>query len=181
VLFYGPVDAIAFILGKYTQQLLTFGVVLLFGLVNFFLISLFTNLGFSIKFIWLLVLSIFLASSMVSFGIFLSAVAKRTVGAVVLFISLVVFFALFWGAHSAIMAMSGLKLTTFLVYTRLILDNLNNIIQWISPFAYFLRGLIAVELGSATQYLISICSSLIYSAVLLGLAIYMFERGGVKR
>jgi hypothetical protein len=118
---------------------------------------------------------------MVSFGIFLSAVAKRTVAAVVLFISLVLFFVLFWGAHQFIMSLSGLKLTTFLVYARLILDNLNMVVQWISPLAYFIRGLMAVDLGSTTQYLISIVSSLIYSAVLLGLAVTMFERRGVKR
>lgn len=181
VLFYGPVDSTSYILGKFTQQLLTFGVVLLFGVVNFFLVSLFTNLGFSSKFLGLLVLSIFLASSMVSFGIFLSAVAKRTIAGVVLFISLVLFFVVFWGAHGFIMSLSGLKLTTFLVYARLILDNLNAVIQWISPLSYFLRGMMAVDLGSVKEYAISIVSSTIYTAVLLGLSVVMLERRGVKR
>lgn len=181
VLFYGPVDSLSYVLGKYTQQILTYGVVLAFSIINFFLISQFTNLGFSGQFFGLLVLSIFLASSMVAFGIFLSSVAKRTIAGVVLFISLVLFFVLFWGAHGFIMSLPGQNLSTLLVYTRLILDNLNMVVQWISPLAYFLRGMTAVGVGSVSQYLISIVSSLVYTAVLLGLAVNMFERRGVKR
>lgn len=181
VLFYGPVDSISYVLGKFSQQLLTFGVVLVFSLINFFIISQFTNLGFSGGFFGLLILSIFLAASMVAFGIFLSSVAKRTIVGVVLFIALVLFFVIFWAAHSFIMSLPGRNLTTFLIYARLILDNLNIVIQWISPVSYFLRGMMAVGLGSFSQYAVSIISSIIYSAVLLGLAVFMFERKGVKR
>jgi ABC-type transport system involved in multi-copper enzyme maturation permease subunit len=181
VLFYGPVDSLSYVLGKYTQQLLTFGVVLVFSLVNFFLISQFTNLGFSGNFFGLLLLSVFLASCMIAFGIFLSAAAKRTVFAVVLFLALVLFFVIFWGAHTLIMSLPGKNLTTLLVYTRLVLDNLNAVIQWISPLAYFIRGMVAVSQANVGQYLVSVISSLVYTAVLLGLAVAIFDRKGVKR
>lgn len=181
VLFYGPVDSTSYVLGKYAQQLLTFGVVLVFSLVNFFLISQFTNLGFSGSFFGLLVLSVFLASCMIAFGVFLSAAAKRTVFAVVLFLALVLFFVIFWGAHTLIMSLPGKSLTTLLVYTRLVLDNLNAVIQWISPLAYFVRGMVAVSQGNVGQYLVSVVSSLLYTAFLLGFAVVIFDRKGVKR
>lgn len=181
VLFYGPVDSVSYVLGKYSQQILTFFVVLAFSLVNFFLLSQLTNLGFTGNFFGLLILSVFLASCMIAFGIFLSAAAKRTVFAVVLFVSLVLFFVIFWGAHSLIMSLPGKNLTSALLYTRLILDNLNVLIQWISPLAYFVRGMVAVNQGNFGQYLLSIISSLIYTTVLLGAAVTIFDRRGVKR
>ena len=181
VLFYGPVDSTSYVLGKYLQQILTFGVVLAFSLVNFFLLSQFTNLGFTGNFFGLLILSVFLASCMISFGIFLSAAAKKTVFAVAMFITLVLFFVIFWGAHSVIMSLPGKSLTTFLIYTRLVLDNLNTVVQWISPLAYFQRGMMAVAQSNFWQYLLSIISSLIYTAVLLGAAVTIFDRKGVKR
>lgn len=181
VLFYGPVDSLSYVLGKYAQQILTFGVVMVFSLVNFFLLSQFTNLGFSGNFFGLLILSVFLASCMIAFGIFLSAASKRTIFAVVLFLALVLFFVIFWGAHSLIMSLPGKSLTTLLVYTRLVLDNLNAVIQWISPLAYFVRGMVAVSQANLPQYIVSIMSSLVYTAVLLWLTVTIFDRKGVKR
>ena len=125
---------------SFFKQVLTFFVVLGFSLINFFLLSQFTNLGFSGNFFGLFVLSVFLASCMISFGIFLSAAAKRTIFAVILFISLVLSFVIFWGAHSLIMSLPGKNLTTLLIYTRLVLDNVNVLVQWISPLAYFVKG-----------------------------------------
>ncbi|NLN17831.1 MAG: ABC transporter permease subunit [Firmicutes bacterium] len=181
VLFYGPVDSLSYVLGKFLQQVLTFFVVLGFSLINFFLLSQFTNLGFSGNFFGLFVLSVFLASCMISFGIFLSAAAKRTIFAVILFISLVLSFVIFWGAHSLIMSLPGKNLTTLLIYTRLVLDNVNVLVQWISPLAYFVRGMVAVSQGNIGQYLVSVVSSLIYTTVLLGAAVTIFDRRGVKR
>ncbi|HHT28368.1 MAG TPA: ABC transporter permease subunit [Firmicutes bacterium] len=181
VLFYGPVDSFSYVIGKYLQQILTFGVVLGFSIIYFFLISQITNFGFTAQFLGLLFLSVFLASSMVAFGIFLSTLAKKTIVGVVSFLALVLFFLIFWAAHSVIMGISGTNMSTALIYTRLVLDNINLVIQWISPIAYFVRGMVAVSVGSLGQYLLSIISSAIYSAILIALAIITFERRGAKR
>ncbi len=118
---------------------------------------------------------------MVAFGIFLSTLAKKTIVGVVSFLALVLFFLIFWAAHSVIMGISGTNMSTALIYTRLVLDNINLVIQWISPIAYFVRGMVAVSVGSLGQYLLSIISSAIYSAILIALAIITFERRGAKR
>src|SRR5690606_16893509 len=47
VLFYGPVDAIAYIGAKFAHQIAAFVVVLAFAIVNFYLVSLVTNFGFT--------------------------------------------------------------------------------------------------------------------------------------
>lgn len=181
VLFYGPVDSISYIGGKYGQQMLTFGVTLVFCTINFFLVSLVTNFGFSGHFIGMFFLSIFLASCMVSFGIFLSTITKRTNISVIVYIALMVALLYFPFARNQVLSIPGKDLSTVMVYVRIVLDNLNVLMQWISPVAYFERGLLAVGLSSFGQYAISIAASTIYTAVLLALSVKMFERKGAKR
>lgn len=181
VLFYGPVDSTTYVTGKYVQQMLAFAVMLVFAVVNFYLASLVTNFGFTSDLWGMLLLSFFLASCMVSFGIFLSAVSKRMAVSVVLFLALMLFFLVFSVAHSIIVTIPGRSLTPVLVYVRVILDNMNLVVQWISPLAYFDRGSLALSMGHTGQYVISVVSSLVYSAVLLGLSIASFNRKGVKR
>lgn len=181
VLFYGPVDSFSYILGKYGQQMLTFFVVLVFSVINFWLVSLVTNFGFSGNFFSLMMLSIFLASCMVSFGIFLSTLTKRTNISLILFIALMILLVIFPFARQSVLSIPGKSLTTVMIYIRIVLDNLNILMQWISPVAYFERGLVAVGLHDTVQYIISIAASTIYTAVILGISMKVFENKGVKR
>lgn len=181
VLFYGPVDSISYVLGKYFHQLLAYLVILVFSLINFYAISLVTNVGFSIDILSIMFLSIFLTSCMVSFGILLSVSTRRVIVSVVLFLALVLFFLVFSMVHTWIMSIAGQNLTPTMVYVRVILDNANNFIKWISPVDYFLRGMSAVFRQDPGGYALSILSSLIYSLVLLSLSVGMFQRKGVRR
>lgn len=181
VLFYGPVDSVSYVLGKFVHQLLAYGVVLVFALINFYGISLITNVGFSSDIIGIMVLSIFLVSCMVSFGIVLSVSTRRMIVSVVLFLALVLFFLVFSIVHSWIMSLAGQNLSTAMVYVRMILDNANEFIKWISPVDYYLRGMNAVLRQDPGGYALSILSSTIYSLVLLALSVWVFRRKGVRR
>jgi len=181
VLFYGPVDAVSYILGKYFHQLLVYLVVLLFSLVNFWGVSLATNVGFSSDIVGIMLLSIFLTSCMVSFGILLSVSSRRMIVSVVLFLGLVLFFLIFSVVHSWVMGIAGQNLTTTMVYVRVILDNANQFIKWISPVDYYLRGMNAVFRKDPSGYAVSVISSLVYTGVLLALSVWMFKRKGVRR
>jgi len=77
--------------------------------------------------------------------------------------------------------MSARDMSITLVYTRVAVDMINQGLKWISPFAYLSRGMAAVELGSSTQILSSIGASLLYTAVLLALAIQFLDRRGVRK
>lgn len=183
VLFYGPMDSTSFVFGKYVQQMLAFTVVLFFSLVNFLLISSATNLGLS-NIIGLLVLSLFLASCMVSFGIFLSSLSKRMAVSLILFVGLILFFLAFSIIHAY---MQGLSIfdqrdyNALLIFVRALLDNMSPVIGWISPLSYFDRGSLALVMGDTGQYILSLASSLIYSVILLGLSVVAFNRKGVRR
>src|SRR5690606_34662751 len=153
----------------------------IFALINFYGISLITNVGFSADIIGIMVLSIFLTSCMVSFGIVLSVSTRRMIVSVVLFLALVLFFLVFSVVHSWIMSIAGQNLTTAMVYVRVILDNANEFLKWISPVDYYLRGMNAVMRQDPGGYALSILSSTIYSIVLLTLSVWMFRRKGVRR
>lgn len=181
VLFYGPVDAVSYLVSKFVHQMLAFIVVLGFAVINFYLVSSMTNLGFTSDFVYLLILSLFLTACMVSFGIFLSVISRRTMASVIVFLALVLFFLGFSAAHAIVMNIPGQAMSTLLVYVRVILDNMNNVMQWISPLAYFGRGMTAVFMKDTGQYLISLLSSLIYSGVLLSLSVWVFKKKGVRR
>src|SRR5690625_4222131 len=135
VLFYGPVDSTSYVVGKYVQQMMAFGFILLFSLVNFYLISFATNLGVT-NIIGLLVLSIFLASCMVVFVIFLSSLSKRMAVSVILFLGLILFFLGFTLVHSYLQGLSIFderNYSPLLVYVRALVENVNIVINWISP------------------------------------------------
>lgn len=183
VLFYGPVDSTSYVAGKYVQQMLAFLVVLVFSIVNFYVISAFTNLGVS-NIVGLLVLSLFLASCMVSFGIFLSSLSRRMAVSVILFLGLILFFLAFQFIHAYLQGLTIFDQRNYnplLIYVRGLFDNLNFVINWISPLAYFDRGSLALLMGDMVQYVWSLASSLIYSVVLLGLSVVAFNRKGVRR
>lgn len=181
VLFYGPVDSVSYVAGKYMQQIMAFLLVLAFSVINFVAISMVTHLAFNERFIWILVLSIFLNSCMVSFGIFLSALTRRMIISIILFIGLVLFFIAFWMAYSYVISLSATDLNTLMVYVRIALDKSNAVIQWISPIAYYQRGAEAVGIGSLNGFLTSVIASIIYSGVLLWAAVALFNKKGVRR
>lgn len=181
VLFYGPVDAVSYLLSKFLHQLLAFVVVLAFAIVNFYLVSLVTNFGFTADFIGFLVLSLFLTSCMVGFGIFLSVITRRMMASVIAFLALVLFFLSFSVAHTIIMSLPGESMTPLLVYVRVIIDNMNAVMQWISPLSYFSRGMTAVFMGDFAQYAMSLLSSVVYTVILLSLSVSIFQKKGVRR
>lgn len=182
VLFYGPVDAVSYVLGKFAHQLMAYGVVLVFALINFYGLSLVTNVGFSLDIVGIMVLSIFMVSCVVSFGIVLSVSTKRMIVSVVVFLVLTLFFWLFSTVHTWIMNLPLQNLPATLVYVRIILDNANEyFIKWVSPMAYFLRGRNAVLQQDLGGYLISLLSSTVYSAILLAVSVWVFQRKGVRR
>lgn len=181
VLFYGPIDAVTFVLAKYFHQIFAFLVALAFAIVNFYLIARLTNLGFSTDFLGLILLSVFLTSCMVSFGIFLSAASKRMMVSVILFLGLVIFFLGFFVAHAVVMSFPEAGLSPLIIYVRVVLDNLNAVMQWISPISYFIRGSSAVFMGNTGEVVVSLIASAAYSVVLLAASVWLFERKGVRR
>jgi len=179
VLFYGPVDAWGYIGGKYVEQMAAFSVMAAWHLVYFFLASLITNFGMSSSFVLLLIMSVFVASCLVSFGIFISSLVKSARGAIILFVGLTVLFLASDAVYQVLNSLPG-ETSGVLAWVRTAANWLDRVLEWISPFAYLRRGMDAVALQNAVRYGFGVLCSLVYSATLLCLSVWLFRRRGIR-
>lgn len=182
VLFYGPIDHSSFVIAKYANDILAYLVMVLFFLAYFALISFLTNFSLSFNFAKLILLSIFLASCMISFGLFLSSLTTRIRSSIISFVGIAVGF---FAAQILYRILGSTKpelLSTPLLYLRNIMEVLYVwCIQWISPFSYFDRGLEAVSLGIHGEYAVSIISSLLYSIIMVLFSILILRKKGIEK
>src|SRR5690606_3336341 len=160
---------------------LVYGVVLAFTLVNFYGLSVVTNVGFSLAIAGIMLLSVFLTSCMVRFGIVLSAGSRRMMVSVILFLGLVLFFLTISLVHARVIGAAGRNGASTMVYVRMIMDSLAQVIRWISPVEYYLRRMDALLRKDTSGYIMSAVSSLLYSAALLAVSVWMLRKKGVRR
>lgn len=180
VLFYGPVDAVSYILGKYVEQMLAFIVMLAFYSIVFFIFGTLTNFGFSSDAVLSMVLSFALTSSVAAFGIVLSSFTSNTRASVLGLVALLVMFVgVQWG-ESFLAGLDSSAISPVLFYARSFLSVVARLVAWISPFACFNRGIQALAVGNISVYAASFASSVVYTFMFLALAIVGLRKKGVR-
>ena len=180
VLFYGPVDSTSFILGKYIKGLLGYLVMAVFLVFYFALTSGLANLGLAGRFWQTFLLSLFLVSCIVSFGILFSALTNGVRSSLLLFLGAIGLLIAIQLVHSFLIGLSSDVLSQPLVYIRNSVSIIALIVRWISPIAYFFEGIDAISLSSGTKYLVSSASSVVYSVVLLALSVVILRAKGIR-
>lgn len=181
VLFYGPVDSFSYVIGKFVEQMAVFGIFLLFDLIFFGIIALITNAGLNWQMLGLLLISFFVAASVVAFGILLSSLTRSSRASVILFVAIMIAFTGFFWLYGQLMQIPDKELSTTMIYVRQAVDYLRRGIEWISPLDYLNRGANAVASGSLTGFIVSLVEALVYGAVLLAASIFFFNRKGVRK
>ena len=180
VLFYGPVDNVSFVLGKYIKGLLGFLVVAVFLVFYFALTSGVANLGLAARFWQTFVLSLFLVSCVISFGIIFSALTNGVRSSLLLFLGAIGLLLAIQLSNQFLSGLSSNVLSQPFIILRDGISIVALVVRWISPIAYFFEGLEAVSIASASKYLISLVSSIIYSLVLLTLSVLILRAKGVR-
>ena len=181
VLFYGPVDSTTYIMAKFVEQLITFLGLIVVYIAVFFIISKMTNFGMDGSFLAMAGLSVLLAASIVAFGLLLSTISRSARTSVIVLLLLLLAFLAVDIVANILNSMSAKDMSVTLIYARVAVDMINRGLKWISPFAYLNRGIAAVGLGSAGRILSSIGASLLYTVILLALAIQFLDRRGVRK
>ncbi|MBW2057223.1 MAG: ABC transporter permease subunit [Deltaproteobacteria bacterium] len=181
VLFYGPVDYVVYILAKYIKGLLSYGFIVLFFAVYFAAVSMVCNLGISAKFWGVILLSLFLSSCVITFGIFVSTLSRSVRTSVVLFLGIVGALVAVQVIHGTLTQVEEAGLSLPVVYLRNTLGIINSAVKWVSPFYYLNEGMEAVSIGSFTKYALSGGASLVYSAAALLLSTLVLKRKGVRK
>ena len=180
VLFYGPVSSLTYILGKYIKDILTYLVMVVFFLVYFWGVSLLTNLGFSYGLLKTILVSIFSVSCIVSFGLFISSLTGKMRNSIIWLVGILALFLAIQIGQTILLGMPEENMSPVLTYLGDTLSVVSQGINWISPFSYLTRGIDAVYLDNALLYGLNILYSIVYSAILLSLSIFILKRKGVK-
>ena len=182
VLFYGPVDSISYVLGKYLAQMATYLFMLLVFALCFGLFAGLTNFSFPGNVGWVVLLSILVVSDVVAFSIFLSAQSSSVRTALFLFLSILLGLILIQFGREILSAIpvTGRYCNPVLLMQN-VLVNLNSVARWVSPFSYLMQGMEAVRRGSMDMYAVLAATSVLFSLLFLGLSVVLLERKGVRR
>jgi ABC-type transport system involved in multi-copper enzyme maturation permease subunit len=184
VLFYGPVNTAAFILGKFLAQVWVYAGMMLIVLVWTNLLTWLLNFAFSLPLVLLLVTSILSAAAIIAFGLLVAALGGRTRSTLVYFIIVVV---LLVGVQVADVIASDVIPTPEnatqndpLLVVRTALAAINNVLQWVSPYAQLQRAMNALVSDAPAEYLLCLGLLLTHVVLLLTASILIFRVRGAR-
>lgn len=180
VLFYGPVTSKNFLMAKFWKDFFLGVISLGFTAVYFFLVSIFTNLGFTPGLVRALIMGVFLISCVVSFGLFISSLTSRVRSSVITLIAVFGAFLAIQFSYSTLLGLEKESLPTSLFYVRETLQLVFKGINWVSPFAYLSRGLDSVILDNWSLFFTNVLYCIVYVVIFLSLSIFIMNRRGVK-
>jgi ABC-type transport system involved in multi-copper enzyme maturation permease subunit len=181
VLFYGPVDHGAYILGKHLAQVVAYLAMSVALAALFLAYSGLTGLRLGPEFALEVFLSLFTAAAVAAFGLLLSTLTRGVRGAYALFLAITV---LFLAIHFGSQLLSGIRLSNNfspLIFVRDLTIGLDAIVSVVSPFAVLETGVDAVVRHSVVDYVTMVLLSCAHCVVLLVGAIYFLRRKGVRR
>ena len=181
VLFYGPIDAVSYILGKYLAQIVTyFFMIVLFGLA-FALYTYTTNFTFPGSLGWVVLLSILVTSDVIAFGIFVSALSSRIRTALSIFLVLVlILLAVQFGQELLTAIPVESRYYNPVLFLQGTLGFFGQITRWVSPFSYLTLGMEAVRRNDMTTYFTVSAVAFVFTIFFLGLAVLTINRKGVR-
>jgi ABC-type transport system involved in multi-copper enzyme maturation permease subunit len=181
VLFYGPVDEIAYVLGKVGGLLVAWLAALPLLLASLALLSLMTGLALTPSILVSLALSIVPAAEIVGFAVLLSVGAARVRNAVLLLIGVI---ALLFGvtlAYGMVLLVPVSDPSSPVLALRDALAALDAGVRWVSPFAYLERVVEGAMTGAWRTALANLVAAGACTILMIGLAAYVLRHRGVYR
>lgn len=180
VLFYGPVSSFSFLMGKYITDMLLYFIILGFFAIYFLGVSFLTNLGFTIALVKAFVVSIFLASCVISFGLFISSLTGKVRSSIVWLIGILLAFLGIWFLQNIFLRIPSEALSSWMRYLQKTIGIIYHFVNWVSPFSYLSRGMESIWLGSMKPFLLNILYSVLYTVILLALSVHILRAKGVR-
>jgi ABC-type transport system involved in multi-copper enzyme maturation permease subunit len=179
-LFYGPVDEIAYILGKYLAQMGVFLVMMGGVLVIILAWAWAANLHVSGIMVWAILLASTCAGAIVGGGIMISVMATNVRNAIVIFVGIAGLFTVVQIGYNIV---ADVPVTTYapLLVVREVLGMVNRLFTVLSPFAYLDAGLDALVHRNDLEYALWLAMSASFALTTLFLAVIALKRRGVRR
>lgn len=180
VLFYGPIDIPTYVIGKHLEQILLSSAMLPFCLAVLTWQGIASNVGGTWTIVSSLALSLFVASTISAFGIFLSSITTKMRTSLLVLVCVTAVLLLIPVAENALSGIDPREMPAVAFYARSMVSVATNLTKWISPFACLSRGMDSVYRGDMGGYFAAIGTSVIHSVVLLRLAVKSLCQKGVR-
>jgi ABC-type transport system involved in multi-copper enzyme maturation permease subunit len=180
-LFYGPVDELAYILGKVAGLLAAYVAALPLILASLALLGLMTGFALTARIPIGLVLSIVPAAEIVGFGVLLAVGTSRVRTAILLLVAAIVLLLGVGVVYRIVLLVPVADPASPVLPLRDALAAVDIGVRWLSPFAYLQRVVDGVVGGAwrsaAASLAIVVCSA----AVMIALAALWLRHRGVER
>ncbi|MGH2385906.1 MAG: hypothetical protein ACRDGB_12775 [Candidatus Limnocylindria bacterium] len=180
VLFFAPVDVLALLGAHFMAGIGLYGIVVVMLMPLFAVMALMTNLVLPPTLLWGLALSVLAAGVAVAFGLFLSAIAPSSRGAVLFLLAAVTLLLAVQGGHTALLSVppTGTYYDA-LLFLRELLRFASGLLLWVSPIGLLERSLDAALRTDLQTMAAVVGAALVSAAVWLSLAVVAVRRRGV--
>jgi hypothetical protein len=183
LLFFGPVDEIAYILASFLAQIQLFGMCIIGIIIWSNIIVWLFNLNFNLNILLILFGCLLMAMEIIAFGILSAVWGGKTRNSLVVYI---LFLLVIGGVQigdnivSNMVMLSSSTITDPLIFLRNVLKIANNILKWVSPYAQLQRGIQALLNGVWLGFGLISVLMLFEGGLLLFFSIHMLKVKGVR-
>lgn len=178
ILFYGPVDAWAYITGKTLGHLAVYVVMAVWLCMYLALSAWITAFPFDPAALGLLILSIVPAGCLIALGQLLAVVTSRVRSALALTLTLLILFFAIDVGNTIVAAQPA---DSALGSAAQLLSAVAQVTAWLSPFNYLWRAVESINLGSAGDTIANVAPGVIYFGAMAVFSVTMLRRVGVQR
>jgi ABC-type transport system involved in multi-copper enzyme maturation permease subunit len=180
VLFFAPVDTVALLGGHFMAGIGLYGVVVVMLMSALAVMAFMTNLVLPVALLWGLALSVLAAGVAVAFGLFLSAIAPSSRGAVLFLLATVALLLAVQGGHAALLSVPPTgRYYDALLFLREVLRSASDLLLWVSPIGMLERSLDAALRADLQTMAAVSAGALVTAALWLSLAVLAVRRRGV--
>ena len=154
LLFYGPVDNVSYVLGKYSAQLTVYCSLIILYLICFFILSNIAGVQIPGSFYMMMLLSLVTGAYLISVGVFVSTMSRNVRSATLVFLTLIASTLLIQASQAWL---SNIAPESDYYNPVLLLQQLLGWIQvvltWLSPFSYLNYGVSEMLRGNMSAFL----------------------------
>jgi hypothetical protein len=183
LLFFGPVDEIAYILASFWAQIQLFGMCIIDIFIWSNVIVWLFNLNFDLNVLLILLGCVLMAMEIIAFGILSAVWGGKTRNSLVVYI---LFLLIIGGVQigdnivSSMVTLSSSTITDPLIFLRNVLKTANNILKWVSPYAQLQRSIQALLNGVWFEFGLILALMLFEGGLLLIFSIHLLKVKGVR-
>jgi ABC-type transport system involved in multi-copper enzyme maturation permease subunit len=181
VLFYGPVDEITYVIGKAAGLVITYLAALPLIAAAFVLLAWLTGFALTLPVVTGLLVSVVPATEIVLFGVLLSVGTDRVRTAVLVLIAVISVLLGISVAYKMVLLVPIDTPSSPVLPLRDTLATLNDVVSWISPFAYLERIVDGAASGAWRTSILSAAASLGFAGAMAALSARWLRVRGVCR